>query len=40
MSVSPTLSPEPLDEVIDFSLANMIPLGKNHDDIGYFLAFS
>ncbi len=27
------LSPEPLDEVIDFSLANMITLSKYHHDI-------
>ncbi len=39
MSVSPTLSPEPLDEVIDFSFANMITLSKYHYDIGYLLAF-
>ena len=33
------LSPEPLDEVIDFSLANMKTLGKNHHYIRYLLAF-
>lgn len=33
MGIFPTLSPEPLDEVIDFSLANMITLSKYHYDI-------